>query len=49
MGNACSANKNNTYRILVRKLEGKSLLGRPRRRWLDNVKMDLREIWGGMD
>jgi hypothetical protein len=30
--------------------EGKRPQGRPRRRWLDNIKMDLREIgWGGMD
>jgi hypothetical protein len=29
---------------LVRGLEGKRLLGRPRRRWEDNIKMDLREI-----
>ncbi|PNF37640.1 hypothetical protein B7P43_G11969 [Cryptotermes secundus] len=41
--------KRNAYRILVRKLEGKRPLGRPRRRWVDNVKMDLREIgWDGM-
>jgi hypothetical protein len=39
----------NAYRILVRKLEGKRPLGRPRRRWVDNIKMDLREIgWVGM-
>jgi hypothetical protein len=35
---------------MVLKLEGKRPLGRPRRRWVDNIKMDLREIgWGGMD
>jgi hypothetical protein len=40
----------NAYRTTVGKPEGKRLLGRPRRRWVDNVKMDLREIrWGGMD
>jgi hypothetical protein len=34
----------------VGKPEGKRPLGRPRRRWVDNIKMDLREIrWGGMD
>jgi hypothetical protein len=34
----------------VRKPEGKRSLGRPRRRWEDNIKMDLREIvWDGMD
>jgi hypothetical protein len=32
------------YRILVRKPEGKRPLGRPRRRWMDNIKMDLRDI-----
>jgi hypothetical protein len=32
------------------KPEGKSPLGRPRRRWMENIKMDLLEIgWGGMD
>jgi hypothetical protein len=36
--------KRNVYRILVGKPEGKSPLGRPRRRWVDNIKMDLREI-----
>jgi hypothetical protein len=34
----------------VGKPERKRPLGRPRRRWVDNIKMDLREIgWGGMD
>jgi hypothetical protein len=34
----------------VGKQEGKRPLGRPRHRWEDNIKMDLREIrWGGMD
>jgi hypothetical protein len=40
--------KMNAYRILVGKPEGKISLGRPRRRWVDNIKMDLREcglIW----
>jgi hypothetical protein len=42
--------KRNTYRILVENPEGKRPLGRPRRRWMDNIKMDLREIgWGDMD
>jgi hypothetical protein len=42
--------KRNAYRILVRKPEGKRPLGRPRRRWEDNIKMDLRETGrGGMD
>jgi hypothetical protein len=40
----------NAYRTLVGKPEGKRPLGRPRRRWVDNVKIDLREIkWVGMD
>jgi hypothetical protein len=38
------------YRILLGKPEGKTPLGRPRRRWVDNIKMDLREIgWDSMD
>jgi hypothetical protein len=36
--------KRNGYRILVGKPEGKRSLGRPRRRCVDNIKMDLREI-----
>jgi hypothetical protein len=36
--------KENAYRILVGKPEGKRPLGRPRRRWVGNIKMDLREI-----
>jgi hypothetical protein len=39
----------NACRILVGKPEGKRPLGRPRCRWVDNIKMDLREIgWNGM-
>jgi hypothetical protein len=42
--------KRNAYRILVGKPEVKRPLGRPRRRWVDNIKMDLRETgWDGMD
>jgi hypothetical protein len=42
--------KRNAHRVLVGKPEGKRPLGRHRRRWQDNIKMDLREIgWGGMD
>jgi hypothetical protein len=42
--------KRNAYTILVEKPEGKRPLGRPRHRWVDNIKMDLKEIgWGGMD
>jgi hypothetical protein len=36
--------KRNVYRLLVRKPERKRPLGRPRRRWIDNIKMDLLEI-----
>jgi hypothetical protein len=45
MGRASSTNgeEGNAYRILVRKPDGKRPLGRPRRRWVDNIKMDLRE------
>jgi hypothetical protein len=42
--------KKNSYRILMGKSEGKTPLGRPRRRWMGNIKMDLRGIeWDGMD
>jgi hypothetical protein len=53
MGRACSTNgeKRYAYRILMGKPEGKRPLGRPRRRWVDNIKMDLREGmgWYGFD
>jgi hypothetical protein len=51
MSRAWSTNgaKRNIYRILMGKLEGKRL-GRRRRKWVANIKMDLREIgWGGVD
>jgi hypothetical protein len=42
--------KMNAYRLLVEKREGKRPLGRPRRRWVDNIKMDLGEVgWGDVD
>jgi hypothetical protein len=42
--------KKNAYRILVGKPEGKKLLGRARRKWVDNIKMNLMEIgWDDMD
>jgi hypothetical protein len=53
-GCSCSTNgaTRNAYRILVGKPEGKRPLGRPRRREMDNIKMDLREIgwvaWTGL-
>jgi hypothetical protein len=42
--------KRNAYRLLVGKTEGKKTLGRPRRRWVDNIRMDLGEVgWGDVD
>jgi hypothetical protein len=42
--------KRNAYRILVGRSEGKRPLGRQRRRWVNNIKMDLREVeWDCMD
>jgi hypothetical protein len=52
MGSSCTTNgeKRNAYRILVEKPQGKRSLGRPRRRCVDNSKIDLREIGlDGMD
>jgi hypothetical protein len=51
MGRACSTNgsEEEAYKILVGKPKGNRPLGRQRRRWVDNIKMDLREIWFGMD
>jgi hypothetical protein len=52
MDRACNANraKRNAYRILVEKPERKRPLRRPRRRWVVNIKMELKEIgWCGMD
>jgi hypothetical protein len=42
MGDDCGL-----QRVLVGKTEGKRPLGRPRRRWEDNIKMDLQEVGGG--
>jgi hypothetical protein len=46
MGRACSTKgeTRNAYRILMEKPEGKRPLGRQRRRWVDNIKIDLRDI-----
>jgi hypothetical protein len=42
--------KRNAYRLLVRKPEGKRPLGRPRRRWEDNSRINLGEVgWGDVD
>ena len=52
MGGACSAygEGRDVYRVLVGKREGKRPLGRPRRRWDDNIKMNLQEVvCGGID
>jgi hypothetical protein len=49
---ACSTNgdEQNGYSILVGKPEGKRPLGRKRHRWVDNIKINLREIgWDDMD
>jgi hypothetical protein len=51
MGGPCSTigEKRNVYRLLVGKT-GKEPLGRPRRRWVDNIRMDLEEVgWGDVD
>jgi hypothetical protein len=46
MEEACSTNreKRNAYRLMVERPEGKRLLGRPRRKWMDNIRMDLGEV-----
>jgi hypothetical protein len=52
MCGTCSTNgkKKNAYRLLVGKPEGRRPLGRPRRRWLDNIRMDLVEVgWDDVD
>jgi hypothetical protein len=52
MGGSCSTNgeKRNAYTLLVEKPEGKRPIGRPRRRWVDNIRMDLGEVgWGNVD
>jgi hypothetical protein len=42
--------KRNAYRLLVRKPEERRSLGRPRRKWMDNIRMDLVEVgWGDVD
>ena len=50
MGWACGAydeRRGGVYRVLVGNPEGKRPLGRPRRRWVDNIRMDLQEVGCG--
>jgi hypothetical protein len=48
MGGECSTNGAEEH--VVGKPEGKRLLGRPRRRWVDNIRMDLLELgWGDVE
>jgi hypothetical protein len=52
MGGACSAygEGRGVYRVLVGKTKGKKPLGKPRRKWQDNIRMDIQEVgYGGMD
>jgi hypothetical protein len=46
MGRSCSTygGKRNAYRLFVGKPEGKRSLGRPKRRWVDNIRMELGEV-----
>ena len=44
---ACTGERRGAYRVLVGKPEGKRPLGRPRRSWKENIKLDLQEVgWG---
>jgi hypothetical protein len=52
MGGPCSTNgeKRNDYRLLVGKPEGKRSLGKPRHKWVNNIRMDLGEVgWADVD
>ena len=49
VGHVARVGERGIYRVLVGKLEGKRPLGRPRRRWGDNIKMDLQEVEGGCE
>jgi hypothetical protein len=52
MGRTCGTygERRGAYRTLVGKRDGRRPLGRPRRRWEDNIKTDIREVgWGGID
>jgi len=48
---ACSTygGEERAYKVFLRKPEGKRPLGRPRRRWEDNIKLELQEVGRGMD
>jgi hypothetical protein len=49
-GHVAQMEKRNAYRLLVGKPEGRRPLGRPRSRWLDNIRMDLVDVgWGDVD
>jgi hypothetical protein len=49
-GHVARMRERSVHRILVGKPEGRRPLGRPRRRWVDNIKIDFRELeWGGID
>ena len=48
MGKACMGERRSVYRVLVGKPERKRPLGRPRRRWEDNIKTDLQEVRCGV-
>jgi len=44
---ACMGEERGVYRVLLGKPEGRTPLGRPRRRWVDNIRMDLQEVGCG--
>jgi hypothetical protein len=47
---ACMGDSRDAYRVLVGRPDGKRPLGRPRRRWAANIKMDLQGVgWGGRE
>jgi hypothetical protein len=49
-GHVAHTGEKSFYRLLVGKSEGKWPLGRPRRRWVDNIRMDLVEVgWGDVE
>jgi len=44
---ACMGEERGVYRVLLGKLEGRRPLGRPRRRWMDNIRLDVQEVGCG--